>query len=240
MEPDSGISVESTQKCDSELDNALEQVKPWKKKSVVKSRGPKRKLPIPAEENKLIGGDGLIVDDGGFIAPICDPEQEAGSSTKTPDMGATPRLTHPWVDVIRRGGRRRGYILIEPVSETELGIGCALCNTGEKFSGERGLGIAHKRAVRWSGKSDVVVMRQGDREHAGSPDRGNGGGKSSSTPGRAPDLVRIPHTIAKRLLDDVRRVVEKFKPDGEAHYRVPAWADSLSRSLRRTGDSTPR
>lgn len=122
------------------------------------------------------------------------------------DMGKSPQRT--FVDVIRKGGKRRGYITVRKHDDGRLEVGYSLCELRDRFSGVLGLDIALKRGARWIDKSYVRV-------------HGNGTDMIINFP--LEQTVVVPHTIAGRIVADVAQASGIF---GEVN--VPEWVRELA------------
>jgi hypothetical protein len=113
-----------------------------------------------------------------------------------------------FVDVVRKGGKRRGYITVRKHDNGCLEVGYSLCELRDRFSGALGLGIALKRGARL--KDRRAYVRNGG--HLPIIFIGNGDNV----------MVALPPTILPRLLSDVERATAIF---GEV--RVPRWVMEL-------------
>ncbi len=130
---------------------------------------------------------------------------------------AVPKRTY--VEVIRKGGRRRGYITTHVNDDGKLEVGYSLCELRDRFDGNTGLNIALKRGVRWLEKEGVVVLRQ----HKEWKRYGEG------------ELVCIPHTIVNRMLDAVEHTTSKFD-----HAAMPIWVSKLQYGVHHDAFDQPQ
>ncbi len=123
-----------------------------------------------------------------------------------------PKRTY--VDVIRKGGKRKGYITLVCGAEGKLEVGYSLCEQKDRFKGDLGLGIALKRGRRWVDRDRVLIRIPQTKTYLASL------GCSGN--------VLVPHTLAGRILKDVDRVTRKH-----SDATIPMWVSSLQHVVER-------
>ncbi len=127
------------------------------------------------------------------------PKHDSGDT----NSGRNPQRT--FIDVIRKGGKRRGYITVRRRDDCRMEVGYSLCELKDRFNGTLGLEIAFKRGERWLSREHVLI----------------------STLAYGMDdarFVNIPHTFVSRLLGDVKRAVERLNGTDAV---LPGWIIEL-------------
>ena len=113
-----------------------------------------------------------------------------------------------YVDVVRKGGKRRGYITVRKQDDGRVEVGWSLCELKDRFRGDIGLEIAFKRGKRVWGKSYTYTRHGGDVLV----------GEGSSS------IFVIPRSFVGRLLGDVEHMVEKSTG---SEVVLPQWVIKL-------------
>ncbi len=117
-----------------------------------------------------------------------------------------------YIDVVRKGGKRRGYLTVRVDEDGCAEVGWSLCELKDRFKGNLGVEIALKRGVRT--KNKLRVCDYGRDLFILSDDEGE---PSSS-------IFKLPVSFVGRLLHDVERVVERSGNDG---IELPEWVKEL-------------
>ena len=158
-----------------------------------------RKSPAPAPAPAAESAPAMSAVDG---------KQAAGETTvcESEHVGSSRRV---FIDVIRKGDRRRGYITVRNNRDHRLEVGFSLCELKDHFNGELGLDIAFKRGERLRDKQNFVRASQGEflvmNEDAGI-------------------VTVVPRTLVPRIL----KVVNKLR---NAEDVVPAWVLNMQREF---------
>lgn len=109
-----------------------------------------------------------------------------------------------WIDIVRKGGRRRGYITAVKHDDDRLAVGWSLCEGKDRFNAGVGLDIAFKRGERWMDRREVAILNSGQCRNGS-------------------DAVPIPHTLAAAIAASVESCCLKRGWNA----RLPLWFDQL-------------
>lgn len=136
--------------------------------------------------------------------------ERVASTLKTQAYSEEPEVDRQkrgrtFIDVVRKGGKRRGYVTTRRTEDNKLEIGFSLCGLKDRFNGKLGLDIAFKRGVRLWSRDSYFSTPQGDFVLM------NGDMGSS---------VTVPRTLIPRILNAVERVKEGRDTE-------PAWVKCL-------------
>lgn len=116
-----------------------------------------------------------------------------------------------YIDVVRKGGKRRGYVTVRVGEDGCAEVGWSLCELRDRFNGALGVEIAFKRGIRTKDKlracdygRDIFVL--------------NDEGETPSS------VFKLPTSFVSRILRDVERMVEKSNGAGVV---LPKWVVEL-------------
>jgi hypothetical protein len=133
---------------------------------------------------------------------------DAGNSSNDTSSAYTKSPRRTFVDVVRKGGKRRGYITVRRRDDGQLEVGFSLCELKDRFSGTTGLNIAFKRGERMVSRHAYVIP----------PDTvviGSGGDSATA----------VPRTMLSRILKDAEKSEEIFGEYGDVV--LPEWVNDL-------------